>query len=141
FFGCDRHVDVPHGERAERVHHGIHERGRTSDGTRFADAFDAQRIYGRWSDGVAGLDPRNVAGFGQRVVHKLARDELAAVIIDGLFPEGLAEALHDASMDLAFDDQRVEKIAAVIDSDIALDFDGAGFAVDFGDDDVGAERE
>ena len=104
FFGRQRHVDVPHAQRAERIHHGIHHRRRTADGAGFADAFDAQRIHRRRRVGVAALDPGNDAGLGHGIVHQLAGDELAVVVVDGLLPERLAEALHHAAVHLAVDD-------------------------------------
>ena len=58
-----------------------------------------------------------------RVVHQLAGDELAVVVIDGLLPERLAEALRDAAVHLPVDDQRVDDVAAIVHRDVALDLD------------------
>ena len=37
--------------------------------------------------------------------------------------------------------QRIDDLAAIVHRDVALDLDIAGFAIDFGDDEVRAERE
>ncbi len=54
------------------------------------------------------FDPRHHVRLGHRVIHELAGDELAVIVIDGLLPQRLAEPLRDAAMHLAIDDQRVQ---------------------------------
>ena len=44
-------------------------------------------------------------------------------------------------MYLAIHQHRIEDLAAIVDGDVAADSDGAGLAIDFGNYDVGAERE
>ena len=44
--GRERHVQVGHSERAQRVDHGIGHRSRPGDRARLADALDAERVDG-----------------------------------------------------------------------------------------------
>ena len=41
---------------------------------------------------------------GMRVIHEFAGDQLAVVVVDGLLPQRLAQALRHAAMHLAGDD-------------------------------------
>ena len=87
------------------------------------------------------FDPRHHVRARHGVIHELAGDQLAVVVIDGLLPQRLADALRDAAVHLAVDDQRIHNVAAIVHRDVALDLDVAGVAIDFGDHDVRAERE
>ena len=69
-----KHVDMPNAQRRERIHHRIHHRRRTADGTGFAHAFHAQRIHRRRRLGVAALDPRHQMCARNRIVGEFARD-------------------------------------------------------------------
>ena len=57
-----------------------------------------------------------------------------------MFAHRLAEALDDAAVDLAFDEQRVHDLAEVVDDRVARDFADAGFGVDLDFADVAAVR-
>ena len=53
---------------------------------------------------------------------KLPGQELAGpAVVDLLLGERLADALHDAAMDLPAHDQRIEHAAEIIDHEIAID--------------------
>ena len=67
--------------------------------------------------------------------------ELAVLVIHGLLPKRLAEALRDAAVHLSIDDQRVDDLAAIVHAHVAADLNVAGLAIDVGDHDVGAEGE
>ena len=61
-------------------------------------------------------------GARQRVVHERAGDELTGLrVIDDAFQHRLADALADAAMDLAFEQQRVHDLAEIVDHDVAQD--------------------
>src|ERR1039457_4490591 len=140
-FGSEWHIDVPHAQVAERIHHRIDDGGRRTDGASLAYAFNAQRIHGRGRTRVGALNPWNHAGLGDGVIHQLAGDELAVVVVDGLFVEGLSEALHDAAVDLSIDQQRVDDVAAIVYGHIAQNLDLAGIAIHLRHYDVRAEGE
>ena len=61
--------------------------------------------------GVAAFDVRNHAGLGHAVVHQLAGDQLAVLVVDRLLVERLAEALRHAAVHLAIDDHRIDDVA------------------------------
>src|SRR4051794_29556841 len=90
---------------------------------------------------MAAFDPRHTERAGDGIVGELSGDELAGIVVHRLFPKSLAESLRDTAVDLAIDDQRVDDAPAIVDAKVALDFDLAGFAIDFGDHDVRTERE
>src|SRR5262245_25704823 len=58
-----------------------------------------------------------------------------------MLKESLANALYDAAMDLALEQERVYGAAEIIDDRVALDCDDAGIGVDFDLDDVAAVGE
>ena len=66
--------------------------------------------------------------------------QVAVGVVDGLLEQRLGEALDDAAVDLALDDERVDLVAAVVDRDVLQHVDAAGLLVDLDDADVGAER-
>ena len=57
-----------------------------------------------------------IAGLRQRVIHQLAGNQLAVVVIDRLLPQRLAETLGHAAVHLPIDDQRIQDVAAIVDA-------------------------
>ena len=43
------------------------------------------------------------------------------VVVDRVFEQRLADALHDAAMHLAFEQQRIDGAAEIVDDGVALD--------------------
>ena len=58
------------------------------------------------------------AADGTQVVGERRVPEVAVVVVDRLLPQRLGDALHDAAVHLALDDQRVDLVAAVVDGDV-----------------------
>ena len=81
-----------------------------------ADALDPERVDRRRRDRLVELEDRQPRGPRQRVVEHRARQELAVVAVDGPLPERLADALDDAAVELAVDDERVDLLADVVDA-------------------------
>src|SRR5262249_12384588 len=52
-----------------------------------------------------------------------------------------ANALHDPTMDLALEQERVDGAAEIVDDSVALNYDGAGTGIDLDLDDVASVRE
>ena len=76
-----------------------------------------------------------------QVVDQRAGHQLAGLgVVDDLLEQRLGDALRDAAVQLAFDDHRVDDVAAVVDGDVLLQIDVAGRRIDFDDADVRAER-
>src|SRR5262249_49975228 len=53
----------------------------------------------------------------------------------------LANAVHDPTMDLALEQERVDGAAEIVDDSVALDYDDAGIGVDLYLNDVASVRE
>ena len=79
--------------------------------------------------------------FGIAVVHQLAGDQLAVLVVDGLLVERLAQALHDAAVHLAIHEHRVDDVADIVHRHVAFDVHLPGVAIHFRHHDVRAERE
>ena len=84
-------------------------RGRRGDGADFAATLDANRIVPATGALRRRRDLRQVICARNAVIHERAGEELTAHrVIDTVLAERLADALHDAAMDLALDDHRVQ---------------------------------
>ena len=73
-------------------------------------------------DGVSVFDRFEARELGRarhRVVGERRRERVAVGVVDVLLPQRLRDALRDAAVLLARDDQRVEDAAAVVDRDVA----------------------
>ena len=128
-------------ERRQRVEHRVGDRRRRADGAGLADALDPERVHRRRRHGVAEDVVGDVVRARQRVVHEFTGQELAAVVVDGLLEQHLADRVGDAALHLALDDQRVDQRAAVVDRGVLGDLHLAGVAVHVDGDDVRAEGE
>ena len=84
------------------------------------------------------LERREIVGTRHAIVHERARLELAALVIDRVLVERLADALDQRAMDLALDDQRVDDAAEVVSAGEVDELDRAGLAIDFDLGDIGA---
>ena len=75
------------------------------------------------------------SGARQRVVGEAAGDRLAVLVVDDVLEQRLADALHDAAMALALDQQRIDDRAEVVDHGVLhhLDTAGVGIDLDLGD--------
>ena len=61
---------------------------------------------------------RQHLGPRQGIVHERTGHHLAGFVIDDLFIERLSEALSDASVNLAFDDHRINDVIYIVDGDV-----------------------
>ena len=86
------------------------------------------------------LEAREVGRARHRVVHERAGDELAVLVVDDLFDHRLADALRQAAVNLALDDQRVDQVAGIVHGDQLQQLRLAGLAIDLEHRDVAAER-
>src|SRR5215470_6254588 len=118
--GRHRHVEVADAERRQRVVHRVHQRRKRAHCARLAYALGAQGIHlGRYLVRIH-VEERHVVGARHGVVHERAGEELAgAGIVHEMLEEGLAEALHDAAVDLPLDEERVDHPSHVVDHRVA----------------------
>ncbi len=131
FLGGRRHIDFRRCAGAyESVRNGVHQRGQRAGDAALAGAFDAQRILRRRHRMKFRCHRRHAVGPRHRIVHERAGEELAVVAILAMLHEDLAQALAYAAMDLAMHDRRIDDGADVIDGDIAIDGDRAGFRIE-----------
>src|SRR5256885_2594159 len=139
--GGERHVEVADAERRQRIHHGIGHRGSRGDGSRLAGSLDAERVHRRRRLGAAQFEEWHVVGVRHRVVHERAGEERAVLVVDGLLPERLRDALDDASLHHAVDDHRVDDAPQVVDRDVADDLGFPGLLRNLDHGDVRSEGE
>jgi hypothetical protein len=65
------------------------------------------------------------------VIHKRTGEQLAAGrVVDAVLSQRLADALHDATMDLALDDHRIQHDADVVDGGVGDESQFAGIRID-----------
>ncbi len=67
---------------------------------------------------VVDVEADRVGRGRQQVVDEGAGDQRAGVVVHRLLPERLGDALHQAAVHLAGDDQRVDDVADVVDADV-----------------------
>ena len=63
------------------------------------------------------------------------------LVVDDFFVQRLSDRLHNAAVNLAVDQHRIDHFAAIVDRDIFEELDVAGLFIDFDDADVSAERK
>src|SRR4029077_18470036 len=83
----DRHVDVTHAERRQRVDDGVDERRRAADIRALADAFRADRVMRTRRDGFGGLPVRRLERRRNQVVGEVRIQVVALVIVLDLLHE------------------------------------------------------
>src|SRR5882724_2676516 len=92
-------------------------------------------------DGVSVLSSSRwgiITAFGS-AIHQRSGDELAGLIVNNFFEQGLPHGLSYTPMNLTGYEHGIDLLAAVIDRDIALERDLACFRIDIHDSDVRAE--
>ena len=89
---------------------------------------------------MVGLVVRRLDSGRDEEVHQRAGGHIALLVIGNFLAHGDGERLGQATMDLAFDDHRVDAGAAIIQRIELADFGGARIDVDLHHADVGAER-
>ena len=92
-----------------RVHRG-------GDGGHLAAPFDPDRVVPATGTLRRHCDRRQVIRARHAVIHKRACEKLTTDwVINAMLAQRLAGALHDAAMDLAFDDHRVKHDPDIVD--------------------------
>src|SRR5215510_11570571 len=106
-----RHVDVlDSGVGVDRIDDGVDHRRRRADGAGFARSLHAERIGLARAVVEIELDVRHHIGAWERIIHEAAAQQLAGIaVVDRAFGQRLPYALADAAVDLALQQQRVER--------------------------------
>ena len=68
---------------------------------------------------MADFDPREIRGRRDQVIHERGCEWLTALVVEQLFEQCAADALGDATRDLAIDHHRIDHAAAVFHHHIA----------------------
>src|SRR5215471_14855338 len=113
----------------------------SADGPGFTTAFGAERIDRGRSDGTVGFQGRHHGGLGHGVIHEAPREQLAILIVDDLFVEGLRQPLRHASVHLAINDEGINDIAAIVYRHKTLNVISTGVRIDFDDANMRAKGE
>ena len=101
-------------------------------------ALRAERMVGRLALGAVELVRRQLGRRRHEVGRERAVREVAVLVVDRLLVERRRDALRDAAVHLAVDDQRVDDRADVVDRDVADEPRVARLRVDLDDRRVGA---
>ena len=83
----------------------------------------------------------NSAAEGIEIVGEARGEQVPGVVVHGFLPERLRDALGDAAVNLALDDERVDLVPAVVHRRVRHQADAARLLVDLDHRDVRAERE
>src|SRR5207248_8162920 len=126
-------INLQHPQWPQGIDDRVHDGRRRADGGALTHALDAQWVDRTWRDGSVQSKTRQVWRGRDHVGCQVPAEQRSVGAIGDLFVEGLRDALRQPAMDLAFDQQRVEDAAAVIDRDVALQRDRARLRVDFDD--------
>ena len=107
---------MPHAERRQRVHHGVHDGGGCGDGAGLAASLHAQPVGAAWKVArQAALEGGKIVRARQRIIHQRARQDLPGLRIEQrVLEQRLADALHHPAMDLPQRQARIEQPAIVI---------------------------
>src|SRR5499433_826695 len=98
----------------------------SADSPRFTTAFGTERIDRGRSDGTVGFQCGYHRGLGHGVIHQAPREQLAILIVDDLFVEGLRQPLRHTPVHLAINDEWINDITAVVHSHKTLNIICAG---------------
>src|SRR5947209_5640290 len=105
-------------EGRQSVHHGVDHRRGGSDGSGFADAFDAQWIAEGRRAGVSRFIPREIGRGRNCVVGETAGQEATIRTIDNLLENRLCDSLRQSAMYLSSHQMRTQDRAAVVHAEI-----------------------
>ena len=129
-----------HAIAGQRVGDGVNHRRRGTDGAQFADTFHPQAVVFTGCGLVHGV-VKNWRELSSRraVVHQAAGDQLAGFfVVQQVFAQRLADALHRAAVKLAAHDHRIDDTADIVDRGIGQHLDVPGLRIHFHLGDVAA---
>ena len=126
-------------EWLQRVHHRVDDRRRRSNSGGLANTLCPDWMMRRWGDRMASLPVGRLHRGWDEVIHEGTAETVAILIERNHFHQRHANTVGEATMDLAFDDQRVDLCATVIDRNEAADFNLGGTRVNVDDADVCTE--
>ena len=127
-------------EQPARPTRTLHSVGRRHDHPALTDPAEVHVRIERDGLEVVDLDPGDLCGRRQQVIHERARKELHVLVVRGPLEQNGADALRNSAAHLPFDDRGIDERTAVFDDDVPLDRDVARLDVDVDDRAVRASR-
>ena len=123
---------MPYAERRQRIHHCVHDGGRSSDGAGLPASLDAEPVGAAWKVvRQAALKGGKIACARQRVVHQRAREDLPGLRVEQrVLEQRLPDALGYAAMHLSQRQARIEQAAVIVEDDVTIELHLAGLGVD-----------
>ena len=110
-------------ERRQRVGQRVGDRRRRADRAAFAHAAKAAERRRRRALEMHDVHRRNFAGRRHQIIDQARGMDLALLVVDDFFVERRADALRDAAVNLAVDDQRIDEFAAILGDGEMIDAD------------------
>src|SRR5215510_12396656 len=135
----DRNIDVPDTKMPERINHRIHDRRRRANRRRLTNTFRTERMMRRRRTSLVSFPVGRLDRRWQKVIHKTALQNVTALVVLNLFVKRRTESHRQATMNLSFDDHRIDDVAAIIDGYEPAYLDLACTLIDIDDADVAAE--
>ena len=113
-------------ERPQRILDRRYDHARRADRAAFRRALDAERVERRGRFHVMDIDARHDVGGRQQIIRESPGQRLAGLVEPHQLEQGRADAMDDAAADLALDHHRIDHAAAIMNHDVAENFDRAG---------------
>ena len=121
---------VGRADPCQRIVDRVHHRRDRAERAGLADAFDPERVAVGRRLVVAEVEIAEIGGARHAVIHERAGQELAALVVDDVLHQHLADPLDDAAMDLPFASSGLSTMPTIVDRGIAGQLDLAGLCVD-----------
>ena len=135
-----RHVEMGDTNVRERVDNSGGERRNRAHVGGFRDAFGTQWMMGTRGDGVVRFPFRRLHRGWQEVIHERVAQQIALRVKRPLVTHGHRKSFGESTVDLAFDDHRIDARAAVVERVETTHLRFAGGPIDVDDTQIDAER-
>src|SRR4030095_9195260 len=106
-FWLKRHLQMRHAKWRQGINDGVCDRWTRANSARFTTAFSAERIDRGRGDGTVSFQCGYHGSLGHGVIHEAPRKQLAILIVDDLFIEGLRQPLRHSPVHLAINDEGI----------------------------------
>src|SRR5215467_328917 len=114
FSRSDRDIDMAHAQMPQRIDNRVGDSCRSAHRGRLTNPFRAQWMMRRWRASFVRLPFRRFDGCWQEIIHKASALNISDLIVVDLFVHRRSEPHRQPTVDLAFDNHRVDDIAAIV---------------------------
>ena len=126
---------------ADCIHHCRLHRRSGADGAGLANALGTERVAWRWCLHRHQFDSWRLHCGDECILREVARFRVAVFVVHELFEQCLSRALGNATVNLSFQQQRIQHRAGVVTCHLLQVRDLARFGVHFHHGDMGTEWE